>query len=607
MKKKISAILTSLALTTACMSASFIVPQQYEVLAAETSDIVGDESIGTYNDLTYKICSDDDSQYIEIIDCDEAATEVIIPEEINGLPVTYIGDNAFYSCEELVMVNMPDTITSTGVSIFEFCFKLKDVKLSENLTIINYDMFKSCIALEKITIPDNVKTINGNAFLDCENITEIIIPKNVENIEDFAFSDCSNLEKVYVTSKNVEFGDIVFTNGVKVPTLDNPNGGYIFIGTIYGYENSTAQEYAESNDIAFEILDEEPAVTTATTIVSETSTTTLTTAVSDTSTTDTSSLTNVSATTSLSVTSTSVSTGIKDILVFEKVDEDNDDEYDYAEIIYCSGEVPVINIPSKVDDLPVKSIDNAAFKGNQTLEKILIPNNIENIESYAFKDCINLSNITIINPECDICDSPDTIPEDAVIYAYDNSTAQEYALKYDREFVSLGEMPVFTTPVTTTVTTNTTTTTTSTTQTSTEATTTITTTATTTTKITTATTQTSATTSLTTVTTTTSQSTTTTTSTTLTTITTVATTTTTSVVTMSVYVGDANRDGKVNVSDAAFIARALATQNQDILPYYADVNEDNKVNVSDAATIARRLARKDGKHWTTIFIVVTKN
>jgi len=562
MKKKISAILTSLALTTACMSASFIVPQQYEVLAAEISDVAGDESIGTYNELTYKICSDDEGQYIEITNCDETATEVIIPEEINGLPVTAIEYSAFSSCTELINVKLPDAL----------------------------------------------KKIAGTAFLDCEKITEIIIPENVEHIEAFAFSDCSNLEKVYVTSKNVEFGDIVFTNGVNVPTLDNPNGGYIFIGTIYGYENSTAQEYAENNDIAFEILDEEPAVTTATTTATETSTTTLTTTISDTSTTDASSLTTVSATTSLSVTSTSVSTGIKDILVFEKVDEDNDDEYDYVEIIYCNGEVPVINIPSKVDDLPVKSIDNAAFKGNQTLEKILIPNNIENIESYAFKDCTNLSNITIINPKCDICDSPDTIPEDAVIYAYENSTAQEYALKYEREFVSLGEMPAFTTPVTTTVTTNTTTTTTtttttSTTQTSTEATTT----ATTTTKITTATTQTSTTTSLTAVTTTTSQSTTTTTSTTLTTITTVATTTTTSVVTMSVYVGDANRDGKVNVSDAAFIARALATKNQDILPYYADVNEDNKVNVSDAATIARRLARKDGKHWTTIIIVVTKN
>lgn len=221
--------------------------------------------------------------HIEIIDCNEVATEVIIPEEINGLPVTYICDNAFYICEELVMVKMPDTIISTGFSIFEFCFKLKDVKLSESLTIINYDMFKSCTVLEKITIPNDVKTINECTFSNCENITDVIIPENVEYIGDFAFSDCDKLENVYIKSKNVKLGDgyndVVFTNGVKVSTLDNPSGGYIFFGTIHGYEGLTAQEYAESENITFLILEEH----VVTTIISTTDTKTTDTTVSTTS------------------------------------------------------------------------------------------------------------------------------------------------------------------------------------------------------------------------------------------------------------------------------------------------------------------------------------
>ena len=82
---------------------------------------------------------------MEIIDCDEAATEVIIPEEINGLPVTHIGDEAFYSCEELVMVKMPDTITSTGTNVFQFCYSLKNVELSESLAVISSNMFNNRI------------------------------------------------------------------------------------------------------------------------------------------------------------------------------------------------------------------------------------------------------------------------------------------------------------------------------------------------------------------------------------------------------------------------------------------------------------------------------
>ncbi|MBE6845517.1 MAG: hypothetical protein E7508_07400 [Ruminococcus sp.] len=54
--------------------------------------------------------------------------------------------------------------------------------------------------------------------------------------------------------------------------------------------------------------------------------------------------------------------------------------------------------------------------------------------------------------------------------------------------------------------------------------------------------------------------------------------------------GDANDDGKLTVSDAAFIARTLAKREGDKLTAYADYNLDGKKNVSDAASIARMLA-----------------
>jgi hypothetical protein len=59
-------------------------------------------------------------------------------------------------------------------------------------------------------------------------------------------------------------------------------------------------------------------------------------------------------------------------------------------------------------------------------------------------------------------------------------------------------------------------------------------------------------------------------------------------------IGDANQDGKVNVRDAAYIAKALATGTVDKLPcsICADYNQDGKVNVRDAAAIAKMLATK---------------
>ncbi|MGN1481187.1 carboxypeptidase regulatory-like domain-containing protein [Porcipelethomonas sp.] len=56
--------------------------------------------------------------------------------------------------------------------------------------------------------------------------------------------------------------------------------------------------------------------------------------------------------------------------------------------------------------------------------------------------------------------------------------------------------------------------------------------------------------------------------------------------------GDANMDGKVDVRDAAFIARKLAEQKTDEIPFLGDFNADIIINVRDAAAIARYLAKK---------------
>ena len=56
--------------------------------------------------------------------------------------------------------------------------------------------------------------------------------------------------------------------------------------------------------------------------------------------------------------------------------------------------------------------------------------------------------------------------------------------------------------------------------------------------------------------------------------------------------GDANGDNTLNVRDAAFISRLLATHDKenDKLPSWADFTGDGIVNVRDAAAIARMIA-----------------
>lgn len=67
-------------------------------------------ALGTYESLEYINYGD----YIEISGFDQSVAEVVIPSKIEGLPVTSIGNYAFYNCSGLTSIEIPDGVTSIG-------------------------------------------------------------------------------------------------------------------------------------------------------------------------------------------------------------------------------------------------------------------------------------------------------------------------------------------------------------------------------------------------------------------------------------------------------------------------------------------------------------
>lgn len=138
----------------------------------------------------------------------ESGTEIIIPEETAGRPVTEIGDHAFHGCAHIRKITIPETVTSIERYAFSNCTNLEEIILPKNLMSLGTGAFLCCESLEKITIPKKIRTIKPYTFSSCVNLTDVIIGQNVIQIHSDAFSDCPSLINIKIAKENKIYTDI---------------------------------------------------------------------------------------------------------------------------------------------------------------------------------------------------------------------------------------------------------------------------------------------------------------------------------------------------------------------------------------------------------------
>ncbi len=129
---------------------------------------------------------------------------VVIPEEIDGLKVTAIGEFAFDTNSGLEEVTVPDTVTRIEMDAFNQCGSLTSIDLPDGITEIGDYAFHLCGSLVDVEIPRSVTRIGTKAFCTCA-FTSITIPDAVEEIGTWAFGNCHNLETIEVSEENENF------------------------------------------------------------------------------------------------------------------------------------------------------------------------------------------------------------------------------------------------------------------------------------------------------------------------------------------------------------------------------------------------------------------
>ena len=152
-----------------------------------------------------------------------------------------IGENAFYNCENIVSITIPQSLTEIGSSAFSGCKSLAEIRYTGDISSwcgISglYSLMVNGITGKKLfinnneikgnlVIPTGVTEISDYAFFRYSSVTSLTIPNSVTTIGYSAFENCSSLESI----------SIPFVGAEKDGT-ENTHFGYIFGASGY-YEN----------------------------------------------------------------------------------------------------------------------------------------------------------------------------------------------------------------------------------------------------------------------------------------------------------------------------------------------------------------------------------
>ena len=288
---------------------------------AEENDIL--------NQLIYEIVDDE----VIITSCyDSISGDIVIPDTIEGYPVTEIADAAFLDCCELETVLIPKTVKTIAAYAFSGC---------TGITAFVVDESNRYYSTDEYGVLFNTKNKSLMCYPAANSRTEYSIPSHIKVVEEGAFSWCNNLETIVIPASVVDMlSSLSYCENLKAIVVD---------------ENNT--EYSSADGVLY-------------------------------------------------------------------------DKNKWELICYPANRAgKEFAIPETVYDLGYHSFYNC-----QNLESIIIPESVSYLNGYGrFSACEKLKKITILHPFCTIY----SLGYYPVICGYPGSTAQEYAEKYNSEFVSL--------------------------------------------------------------------------------------------------------------------------------------------------------------------------
>lgn len=134
----------------------------------------GDLEEFSYDPNIFEIFSDSNKEYLHCIRSDSDC--IYTPNRIKELYTI------FSYCDDLIKVNIPESVWSIGSVCFSDCTNLRSVNLPKHLTALSINCFSNCQNIVKIDILDSITVIEKRCFYSYINLKEIKIPKSIKSL-----------------------------------------------------------------------------------------------------------------------------------------------------------------------------------------------------------------------------------------------------------------------------------------------------------------------------------------------------------------------------------------------------------------------------------------
>ena len=382
----------------------------------------------TYGDFEYSVLSDGTVEIVKYSGEEETAD---IPEEIDGMSVTGIGNDAFYYCTNLTSIIIPYSVKNISDSAFFGCTNLAEIKVAtknlnyvsvngvlynkkktilkwfpagkkdknykiiDGVTKIGYSAFNNCTNLINITIPDSLTNIDKRAFTDCTNLASITIPNDVTDIGEYTFYNCQKLTSVTLPNSLISIGECAFSNCDSLTDITIPNTvtdiGTFAFSDCKSLSDITIPDSVKS--IGYSAFCNCTSITTITIPSSVTS-------IGNYAFSGCADLTEIKVaaknTNYVSVNGVLYNKNKTTLICYPQGKKGNN--YNIIDSV-TSIEGNAFNGCANLTDIAipdsVKSIGPGAFDSCSSLTNITIPSGIKSISEYTFNDCASLTNMTI--------------------------------------------------------------------------------------------------------------------------------------------------------------------------------------------------------------------